>query len=227
MHSKHVHSVSRKVGVDPAKAAADEQVTYAMFKRTAAKAVRQYDLKRVHASTQSTVQKYLSMLDPEATQNGAQFPNKQQQYLETPMYHGTRTKLLFRAGFAPVAHMAGKKRNGSSRCPFCECADETAAHFALQCNQFTAEREDMLTTLAEMVGPSKFAEWQTLPLQEQLAMLLGDRFWGDKAVSVDGIVQMYLSSIVRARAAQLPKAQSSTPAADPAGARAHGSHCYG
>jgi hypothetical protein len=76
------------------------------------------------------------------------FPNKMQSYLDGTMSAGRQTKLLFKAGFAPVRHLHARKHKTEAAggqsdpsCPFCTCRDETAAHFALECPQFTEWRK--------------------------------------------------------------------------------------
>ncbi len=68
--------------------------------------------------------------------------------------------------------------------------------------------------------------WDALPDDEQLAALLSDHQWGNAATGVDYIAQHYLSDIVQAREARLAASHCTHPAGA-AGARAHGSSCYG
>ena len=148
------------------------------------------------------------------------------------MTAGMRAKLLFKTGFAPVQHLHARKyataADGApgASCPFCPCADETAAHFALTCPQFAAWCTAMRAALRDHVGEHAFAAWDALPDDEQLAALLSDHQWGNAATGVDYIAQHYLSDIVQEREARLAASHCTHPAAGPAGARAHGSSQY-
>jgi hypothetical protein len=123
------------------------------------------------------------------------------------MSAGMRTKLLFKAGFAPVQHLHARKHETAAgdqsdpSCPFCTCSDETAAHFALECPQFCSRipahapatvaeyRTAMREALGEQVGEHAFAEWDALQADEKLAALLNDHRWGKAATGVDYIAQ--------------------------------------
>jgi hypothetical protein len=227
MHDAQVQRISTLVRLDPSVQAADPEVTYTMFKVQAALAIRRSDVRVLRHCGKSTVSKYLhshSHIDV--------FPNKLQPYLEGPMTAGMRAKLLFKTGFAPVQHLHARKyataADGApgTSCPFCPCEDETAAHFALTCPQFAAWCTAMRAALRDHVGEHAFAAWDALPDDEQLAALLSDHQWGNAATGVDYIAQHYLSDIVQAREARLAASHCTHPAG-PAGARAHGSSCYG
>jgi hypothetical protein len=176
-----------------------------MFKkRAAALAVRRNDVCKLQQCDKSTVRKYLhshSHIDI--------FPNKLQSYLEGPMTTGMQTKLLFKAGFAPVRHMQARKCRSAAdgppdaSCPFCTCQDETASHFALECPQFAEWCADKHAGLSEDVDERAFAEWDALPADKKLAARLNDHRWGNAATGVDYIAQHYLSDIVQERVARL------------------------
>ena len=227
MHEAQVKRISELVNLDPSQQAADPEVSYAMFKKRAALAVRRNDVCKLQHCDKSTVRKYLQSHSHIDT-----FPNKLQPYLEGPMTTGMQTKLLFKTGFAPVRHMQARKcRNAAdgtldASCPFCNCQDETAAHFALECPQFAEWCTAMRAALSEHVGARAFTEWDALPADEKLAALLNDHQWGNAATGVNYIAQHYLSDIVRERVARLQTTHCTHPAGT-AGARAHGSTCYG
>ena len=142
---------------------------------------------------------------------------------------GAVTKLLFRAGFAPVAHLEARKRpDADCKCPYCGHPDEDVVHMLLDCHAFNRERDAMLEQLGNTVGAALLDDWWAQPPQAQVQTMLGDHFWGNKATAVDRLVQAYLLALVRARAARLQNAHNRTnTASTPAGARAHGSCCYG
>jgi hypothetical protein len=227
MHAAQVQRISELVNLNPSQQATDPEISYAMFKKRAAMAVRRSDLCKLTSCSKSTVRKYL-----QAHSHMDVFPNKMQPYLDGTMSAGMRTKLLFKAGFAPVQHLHARKHETAAgdqsdpSCPFCTCSDETAAHFALECPQFTEYRTAMREALGEQVGEHAFAEWDALQADEKLAALLNDHRWGKAATGVDYIAQHYLSDIVRERVARLPTTHCTHPAGT-AGARAHGSTCYG
>ncbi len=129
-----------------------------------------------------------------------------------------RTKLLFKTGFAPVQHLHARKYKNAvdgapgASCPFCPCADETAAHFALRCPQFAKWCTAMQAALHEHVGDPAFPEWDALPDDAKLAALLDDHQWGSKATGVDHIAQRYLSDIVRERETRLQTSHCTHPA---------------
>ena len=183
---------------------------------------------------QSTVKQYLR-----ANKHAQTFPNTMQLYLNGPMRAGMKAKLLFKAGFAPVQHLCARKcrdvthdtdtatDDNSATCPICQCVDETAEHFALECPQFAQLCSDMKQTLCVEVGNAKYSHWSSLPdNQQKLYTLLDDQHWGAHANAVDHIAQQYLMNLLRERVARLQTTHSTHPAGT-AGARAHGSSCYG
>jgi hypothetical protein len=56
---------------------------------------------------------------------------------------------------------------------------------------------------ASVGGPAVSAA-QALPDKQQLAAMLGDSFWGDRAQAVDGVVQQYLAAQMRRRRSEVP-----------------------
>ncbi len=151
--------------------------------------------------------------------------------LHTPMHRGAQLELLFRAGFAPVAHTSSKRTKTSSACVFCDgCADETAEHFTLECPAFQALRQQVLTATRTLVGEQKSGTWSQLPPKERLRALLGDQWWGPHAKTGDEWIQTYLLHLERQRAELIAGAgshrtagaQCGTLSASGAGARAHG-----
>jgi hypothetical protein len=85
------------------------------------------------AKGRSTAANYLSILGPEVQE----FPNTLPHYLNTATHRGAQLKMLYRAGFAPMAHTASKKHKTRPACVFCGgCDDETATHFSLECSAF-------------------------------------------------------------------------------------------
>jgi hypothetical protein len=87
----------------------------------------------------------------------------------------------------------------------------------------------MREALSDQVGEHAFAEWDALPADEKLAALylLNDHRWGKEATGVDYITQQTLSDIVRQRVLARLQTTHCTHPAGTAGARAHGSTCYG
>jgi hypothetical protein len=65
-------------------------------------------------------------------------------------------------------------------------------HALLACSAFDAEHTAMWAAVEQEVGQPAVSAAQTLPADQQLAALLGDSFWGDRAqAAVDGVVQQY------------------------------------
>jgi hypothetical protein len=205
MHAAQVQRISELVNLNPSLQATDPEISYAMFKKRAAMAVRRSDLHKLTSCSKSIVRKYL-----QAHSHMDVFPNKMQPYLDGTMSAGMRTtKLLFKAGFAQVHHLHARKHactrlQSDPSCPFCTCRDETAAHFSLECPQFTEYRTAMREALSEQVGEHAFTEWDALQADEKLTALLNDHRWGKAATGVDYIAKHYLSDIVRERVARLP-----------------------
>jgi hypothetical protein len=235
MHTDVVKHIAAQVGKHPEEAAATEEVSAAAFKADVKSAVLAAEMQRlnaqhVRATGKSTVAEYLNILGPAVTE----FPNQLPKYLHTPMHRGAQLKLLFRAGFAPVAHTTAKRTKTSSACAFCDgCADETAEHFALRCPAFQELRQQLLTATRTLVGEPKFGTWSQLPPKERLRALLGDQWWGPHAETGDQWIQTYLLHLEQERAALLtasaaeqqqlghPHDDCTLPAGN-AGARAHG-----
>jgi hypothetical protein len=69
------------------------------------------------------------------------------------------------------------------------------------------------------VGQAAVSAAQTLTADQQLAALLGDSFWGDRAQAVDGVVRQYLAAQMRRRRRSAVPAAAAAPggaASDPA-----------
>jgi hypothetical protein len=219
-------AIAAKLGHDPATAAATPELTAGAFKATVKLAVLQTAMKQLtarHTSAKgrSTVANYLAILGPE----GQEFPNTLPHYLNTAMHRGAQLKMLYRAGFAPVAHTASKKHKTSPACVFCGgCDDETATHFSLECPAFNSQRQPLLDDLTTLVGPAKYSAWAALSGGERLNALLGDKWWGDRAAGNEW-TQSYLLQLEGARK-QLaaPNVGSGSICTETAsdGARAHG-----
>jgi len=64
----------------------------------------------------------------------------------------------------------------------------------------------MWAAVEQVVGRPTVSAARTLPAEQQLAALLGDSFWGDRAQAVDGAVQHYLAAQMRRRRAAVPAA---------------------
>jgi hypothetical protein len=138
-HAAQVQRISKLVNLDPSQQAADPEISYAMFKKRAAMAVRRSDLMcKLKSCSKSTVRKYL-----QAHSHMDVLPNKMQSYLDgtiSIMSAGMQTKLLFKAavrtGTAPACPQA---QDRSSRWPIgpvmpvlvLAVTKLTAAHFAL------------------------------------------------------------------------------------------------
>ena len=75
-----------------------------------------------------------------------------------------------------------------------------------------------LRMMEQEVGLPAADAARALPADRQLAALLGDAFWGDRAQAVDGIVQQYLGVQMRRRRSLVPSAGAAGAAAagDPA-----------
>jgi hypothetical protein len=237
MHTDVVKHIAAQVGQRLNAAAATEEVSAAAFKAQVKSAVLIAEMQRLNAqharaTGKSTVAEYLNILGPAVTE----FPNQLPKYLHTPLHRGAQLKLLFRAGFAPVAHTAAKRTKTSSACVFCDgCADETAEHFTLECPAFQALRQQLLTATRTLVGEQKFGTWSQLPPKERLRALLGDQWWGPHAETGDEWIQTYLLHLEQERADRLTTSaaeqqqfghphgnQCRTLPAGSAGARAHG-----
>jgi hypothetical protein len=95
------------------------------------------------------------------------------------MHRDAQLKMLYTAGFAPVAHTASKKHQ--TICGGCD--DETATYFSLECPAFNSQRQPLLDDLiSALVGPAKYSAWAALS-GERLNALLGDTWWGDRAAA--------------------------------------------
>jgi hypothetical protein len=97
--------IAAQVGQHPDQAAATEEVSAAVFKADVKTAVlttemQQLNAQHARATGKFTVAEYLNILGPA----GTKFPTQLPKYLHTPMHRGAQLRLLFRAGFAPVAH---------------------------------------------------------------------------------------------------------------------------
>jgi hypothetical protein len=134
--------------------------------------------------------------------------------------------MLYRAGFAPVAHPASKKHKATPACVFCcGCDDETATHFSLECPAFSSQRQPLLDDLSALVGPAKYSAWAALSGEERLNALLGDAWWGDRAAAGNEWTQSYLLQLDGARkqlAAPDVRSGSICTGTASDGARAHG-----
>jgi hypothetical protein len=54
-------------------------------------------------------------------------------------------------------------------------------HALLACSAFDTEQAAMWAAVEQVVGRPAVSAAQTLPAGQQLAALLGDSFWGDRA----------------------------------------------
>jgi hypothetical protein len=90
-----------------------------MFKKRAAMAIRRGDLCKLRKCSKSTVKQYM-----QAHSHMDVFPNQMQPYLDGVMSAGMQTKLMFKAGFAPVRHLHSRKYKNEAggqsdqSCPF-------------------------------------------------------------------------------------------------------------
>ena len=233
MHSAQVQTAEKYAGVSVDEHADREEISYAAFKQIAAKAVRQADITHLRGCKQTTLTRYL-----DAHADLVEFPTSMRDYLHGPLTNSMRNKLMFKAGFAPVNHMLAKRMSNQStdsevqaltkECPFCDCPDETQEHFVLQCPAFHDLRQTTLHDFQRIVGQAKFRRWECLPPSQKLHLLLNDQHWGKScAHDTDNLVQCYLSQLMRTRVDRLNATHSTTTAGTSAGARAHGSSCYG
>ena len=69
-------------------------------------------------------------------------------------------------------------------CP--ERPEETIHHALLACSAFAAERAALWARMEQEVGLPAADAARALPADRQLAALLGDAFWGDRAQAVPG-----------------------------------------
>jgi hypothetical protein len=224
LHADVTKRIAAEVGLCPQKAADDPNMTAGAFKtaaRTAVLTTAMRNLRQKHAGTRgkSTMANYLQIIGPKVTE----FPNALPKYLHTPLHRGTQLKLLYRAGFAPVAHTQSKKGHSSPECIFCEgCDDETAEHHAIECPAFSDLRQQLLDGVHTLLGPARLSEWSRLSPKDQLNALLGDQWWGAHAQTGDEWMKVYLEELEKTRRALSPNTRTCTlPAGD--GARAHGS----
>jgi hypothetical protein len=72
-------------------------------------------------------------------------------------------------------------------------------HALLACSAFDTERAAMWAAVEQEVGRTAVSASHTLQAKQQLAALLGDSFWGDRAQTVDGVVQQYLAAQMQRR----------------------------
>jgi hypothetical protein len=222
MHADVTGRIAKAMDLDPAAAAADPEQTKSGFKtavRTAVlkTAMQEMVAKHTGSAAKSTVANYLRLLDPAATE----FPNNLPDYLDTVMHRGAQLKLLFRAGFAPVASVASRKTKTSASCVFCQCgADETAAHFVFECPAYAAQRQAALTELRALVGRDQYREWLALSGADKLSAVLSDNWWGRHMEAGDDWTQHLLLELEAARK-RLASQRTCTLTAG-AGARAHG-----
>jgi hypothetical protein len=54
-------------------------------------------------------------------------------------------------------------------------------HALLACSPYDTERAAMWAAVEQVVGRPTVSAAQTLPAEQQLAALVGDSFWGDRA----------------------------------------------
>jgi hypothetical protein len=151
----------------------------------------------------STVGHHLRVLgDP------GEHANQLQGYLAGPLTEVQRFKFLCRAGVLLMAKRRFQQgRAHTAQCPFCpERPEETMHHALLACSAYDTERAAMWAAVEQEVGRPAVSAAQTLPADQQLAALLGDSFWGDRAQAVDGVVQQYLAGQMRRRRSAVPAA---------------------
>jgi hypothetical protein len=141
--------------------------------------------------------------------------NQLQGYLAGQLTEVQHFKFVCRAGVLLTARRRFQQGQAqTAQCPFCpERPEETMHHALLACSAFDTERAAMWATVEQVVSRPTVSAAQTLPAEQQLAALLGDSFWGDRAEAVDGAVQQYLAAQMRRRRSAVPAA-----AAAPGGA---------
>jgi hypothetical protein len=134
--------------------------------------------------------------------------NQLQRYLAGQLTEVQRFKFVCRAGVLLTArHCFQQGQAQTAQCPFCpERPEETMHHALLACSAFDAERAAMWAAVEQVVSRPTVSAAQTLPAEQQLAALLGDSFWGDRAQAVDGAAQQYLAAQMRRRRAAVPAA---------------------
>jgi hypothetical protein len=158
----------------------------------------------------STVSHHLRVLgDP------AKHTNQLQRYLTGPLSESQRFKFICRAGVMPTARRQWQQgRAATAKCLLCaDGPEETMQHALLACSVFDAERAALWAEIEQEVGAEAAAAVRALPADSQLAALLGDARWGDRALAVDGIVREFLG------------AHASVQTAAAAGARGGGWRC--
>jgi hypothetical protein len=211
LHSGVVAALERAVDFKVADLAG-AGVTAAAFKKTAGEAVRARDVRAMQRRAKSTVSHHLLVLG-----SPAQHTNQLQQYLSGPLTESQRLKFICRAGVMRTARRRWQQgRAPSPQCPMCPGGqEETMQHALLACSAFAAERAAMWASIEREVGLPAATAARGLPADRQLAALLGDAQWGDRALAVDGIVRGYLEAQFRRRQQVTPVAAGGA-ACDPA-----------
>ena len=211
MHACVVSALEHAVGLKVADLAAAGGVTTAAFKKLAGEAVRVRDVRSMRRDAKSTVCHHLRVLG-----GPGRHANQLQRYLAGPLTEVQRFKFICRAGVLPTARRRFQQgRAQTAQCPLCpERPEETMQHALLACSAFAAERAAMWAALEQEVGLPAAGAAQALPADRQLAALLGDAYWGDRARAVGGVVQQYLGEQMRRRRSLLPAAVAAGGVAD-------------
>ena len=177
LHEHRLAAAERVTAVSVAASVPTTSCSYAMFKQQAATAVRRADLAAIHAALQtrgrkSTVARYLDILGGDLADG--LFPATCQAYLRGRIGWDHQLKFLFRCGMARVGHrLCITGQAASPACSFCGAADETAAHFTMECPAFTDEYGDFVLGLLDLAGQDACAAWLQLPPPNQLCAVLG------------------------------------------------------
>ena len=70
-------------------------------------------------------------------------------------------------------------------CPICSSGTESIAHFLLECDGYTALRQELFDNLTNTV-PEKWAHLNTLPSDERAFRMLSDESWGGDHTNIVG-----------------------------------------
>lgn len=200
MWSKHVERVAASAGMD-LPAACEAASSYKRFKKQVATSIRTRDFSEAQqqASKQSTLERYLQLLNPSVTI----YPNTIQPYLCGPKNRGSSLKLQFRSSTAQVNHREAIIRRhsvASNSCPCCQHGDETCQHVVMDCPRFEQLRRRFEHKLGQLVGGPKMGQFSALSRSDKYAALVGDRFeWGEQRVGVDSAVKLFLVDLMEAR----------------------------
>jgi hypothetical protein len=201
MWYKHLAQVATTAGltVTQLQTKCEDAGSYSAFKKDAATIIRTRDINEIkeQAQSQSTLQRYLQLLDPSLTMH----PNRMQPYLSGPRSQRSMMQLKFRSSTAPVRHReAVTRQRESSQCPCCQHADETCQHVVVECPQYVQLRRQLGQKIKHAAGMTKLQQFCSLSSAQKFAALIGDCFdWGDSTEVVKVAVGDFLVDVMEAR----------------------------